>query len=350
MRLMRDAQGGFSDAIVHCQAWSSGVPRPSCTLEDIPTVLNDPHGFLWLELRQPGPDVLSRLQSLFGLHDLAIEDVHLASQRPKLETYSHASGRGESETLFMVVKPLLDSVVTIELGELHVFLEERVIVLLHLGPLGGAFAALERFKRAPARLGRGRANALHAVLDEVVDGYLPCKVRLEERLDDLEEQVVAHKLREQDTLTGLYAYKRELLKLRAAVQPLEEMTRSLGISGAYPELVTKAMRPYFRDVHDHITQLLSELDAQREVQLGLLNLHVALAAHRQGVVVRKLAGWGAILAVPTMVFSLYGMNFEFMPELKWAYGYPFALGLMLMLLTLLGSMGLHRWLKRSGWL
>ncbi|TQV62085.1 MAG: magnesium and cobalt transport protein CorA [Halothiobacillaceae bacterium] len=345
MKLMGDGLRSFGDAVVQCQAWSSGEPRPSCSLDDIPAVLKDPQGFLWLELQQPGPDVVSHLQGLFGLHELAIEDVHLAAQRPKLETYSHASGGGEGETLFMVVKPLLDSSGGVELGELHVFLEERVIVLLHLGQVGSAFAALERFRRAPARLGRGRANALHAVLDEVVDDYLPSRVGLEERLDDLEGQVIDDKLREQETLTSLYAYKRDLMKLRGAAQPLEEMTRSLGVSGAYPEWVTKIMRPYFRDVHDHITHLLSELDAQREAHLGLLNLHIALAAHRQGVVVRKLAGWGAILALPTMVFSLYGMNFEVMPELKWTWGYP-----LVMSLTLLGSVGLHRWLKRSGWL
>jgi len=342
MRLMGDALGDFTDSIVHCQAWSGGVLRAECSPENIPAVLDDPQGFLWLELQQPGPEVLAHLQSLFGLHELAIEDVHLAAQRPKLEIYN--PGAGEAETLFMVVKPVHHVTGPLELGELHVFLEERFIVLLHLGQRGLAFSALERFMRAPARLGRGRANALHAVLDEVVDDYLPRQAALAEQLEQLEEQVIANAQREQDTLTGLYAFKRDLLRLRAATVPLEEIARSLS-GGGHPKLVPSAMRPYFRDVHDHIAQLLAELELLREAQLGLLNLHVALSAHRQGVVVRKLAGWGAILAVPTMVFSLYGMNFEVMPELTWTWGYP-----LVMLLTLLGSAGLHRWLKRSGWL
>jgi magnesium transporter len=105
------------------------------------------------------------------------------------------------------------------------------------------------------------------------------------------------------------------------------------------------MRPYFRDVHDHVMQLLAGLDFLREAQMGVLNLHIALGANRQSIVVRKLAGWGAILAVPTMVFSMYGMNFVNMPELHWVWGYP-----LILVLTLLGSVGLHRWLKRSGWL
>lgn len=342
MRLMGDELGDFSDAIIHCQAWSAGVLRADCRPEDIPSVLEDPQGFLWLELHQPNPKVLARLQALFGLHELAIEDVHLAAQRPKLEIYS--SGAGEAETLFMVVKPVRDVTGDLELGELHVFIEERFIILLHLGQHGRAFTALDRFMRAPARLGRGSANALHAMLDEVVDDYLPPQAALADQLDRLEEQVIANAVREQDPLTGLYAFKRDLLRLRAAMVPLEEITRSLS-GGGHPKLVPPAMRPYFRDVHDHIAQLLSELDFLRESQLGLLNLHVALSAHRQGIVVRKLAGWGAILAVPTMVFSLYGMNFEIMPELHWTWGYP-----LVLVLTLLGSAGLHRWLKRSGWL
>ncbi|MFZ5580598.1 MAG: magnesium and cobalt transport protein CorA [Pseudomonadota bacterium] len=343
MRLMGDALGDFGEAVAHCAAWSGSASCADFSIDRIPDVLADPQGFLWLELEQPAPGVLDILQGVFGLHELAVEDAQLAAQRPKLEFYAPASGE-HPDILFLVLKPVLDRADALDLGELHVFFGTRFAVLLHLGKRGRSFAALDRFRRAPASLGRGRANALHAVLDEVVDDYAPCKLALEARLDTLEEKVISDRLREQDTLTGLYAIKRELLKLRSAAQPLEDVTRSLA-SGGHPELVSSSMRPYFRDVHDHVAQLLSELDALREAQLGLVNLHIALSAHRQGVVVRKLAGWGAILAVPTMVFSLYGMNFEVMPELKWPWGYP-----LVMVLTLAGSVGLHRWLRRSGWL
>lgn len=344
MRLMGDELGGFNEAIVHCQAWSNGKPSERCMPEDIPAVLDDPQGFLWLELQQPSPVVIARLQELFGLHELAIEDVKLAEQRPKLEIYNQDTGALETETLFVVLKPVVTRSGTLELGELHIFLEERFIVLLHLGLCSPSFSAIERFMRAPARLGRGRTNALHAVLDEVVDDYLPWQGVLEERLDALESQVISNRVHEHSVLTDLYTLKREALRLRAATQPLEEVARSLS-SGAHRQLVSKLMRPYFRDVHDHVVQLLAGLDFLRDAQMGVLNLHVALGANRQGIVVRKLAGWGAILAVPTMVFSMYGMNFDNMPELHWVWGYPLTL-----VLTLLGSYGLHRWLRRSGWL
>jgi magnesium transporter len=344
MRLMGDDLGGFNEAIVHFQAWSNGKPSESCMPEDIPAVLNDPQGFLWLELQQPSPEAIARLQALFGLHELAIEDVTLAAQRPKLEIYNQDTGALETETLFVVLNPVVSRSGVLELGELHVFLEERFIVLLHLGQCSPQFSAIERFMHAPLRLGRGRANALHAVLDEVVDDYLPWQRVFEERLDALENQVISDRANEHGVLTDLYTLKREVLRLRMELQPLEEVARSLS-SGVHPQLVSKPMRPYFRDVHDHVMQLLAGLDFLREAQMGVLNLHIALGANRQSIVVRKLAGWGAILAVPTMVFSMYGMNFVNMPELHWVWGYP-----LILVLTLLGSVGLHRWLKRSGWL
>jgi magnesium transporter len=343
---MGDALGGFDDAIVHCVAWSPLGERVECTAAQIPDMLSQPGGFLWLELLQPSPTVLEQVQSLFDVHELAIEDVHLAAQRPKLELYESAVEDAERDSFFMVLTPVVAHGGTQDfaLGELHVFLDKRVILLLHLGRYCRNFNALERFERTPMRLGRDMSSALHAVMDEVVDDYMPWRGVFEEHLDALESQVVSNDTREQKILTDLYALKRSILRLRQALLPVEEMTRSL-TAGMHRKNVSKLMRPYFRDVHDHVVQLLAGLDFLREAQMGVLNLHIALGANRQGIVVRKLAGWGAILAVPTMVFSMYGMNFDNMPELHWEWGYPLTL-----LLTLLGSYGLHRWLKRSGWL
>jgi len=346
VHLMGDALGDFDEAVVHCVAWFPDGSRQECVAAQIPDVLADPQSFLWLELRQPSPLVLERLQSLFGLHELAIEDVHLAEQHPKFEAYEPVTGEYERQNFFMVLTPVVshgDSK-DFALGELHVFLDERVILLLHLGRCSQQFNAMERFKRAPLRLGRGMSNALHAVLDEVVDDYMPWRNVFEERLDALERHVISGQLRETAVLTDLYALKRAILRLHHAAQPMEEMTRSL-IAGAHRQNIPKLMRPYFRDVQDHVVQLLAGLGYLRESQMGVLNLYIALDANRQGVVVRKLAGWGAILAVPTMVFSMYGMNFQNMPELDWSFGYP-----MIMLLTFVGSAALHRWLRRSGWL
>ena len=346
MHLMGDALGDFDDAIVNCVAWSQDGKRVECVAAQISDMLAQPGGFMWLELRQPSPAVLEQVQSLFDVHELAIEDVHLAEQRPKFEAYEPVLGETERESFFMVLTPVVAHSTShdFSMGELHVFLDARVILLLHLGRCARDFGALERFENAPLRLGRGMCNALHAVLDEVVDDYIPWHGAFEDRLDALERQVISDNVREQGVLTELYALKRTILRLRHALLPVEEMTLSL-VTGAHRQSIPKLMRPYFRDVHDHVVQLLAGLEFLRESQIGVLNLHIALGANRQGIVVRKLAGWGAILAVPTMVFSMYGMNFQNMPELDWKFGYP-----LVMLVTLLGSTWLHRWLKRSGWL
>lgn len=346
MLLMGDALGDFDDSIVNCVFWSHDGERVECTAAQIPDVQARANGFLWLELLQPSPPVLEQVQRLFDVHELVIEDVHLAAQRPKLELYESVADDTEHDSFFMVMTPVVahGGEQDFALGELHVFLDRRVILLLHLGTYCRNFNALERFERMPMRLGRDTSSALHAVMDEVVDDYMPWRGVFEEHLDALESQVVSNDLREQKVLTELYALKRSILRLRQALLPVEEMTRSL-TAGVHRKNVSKVMRPYFRDVHDHVAQLLAGLDFLRESQMGVLNLHIALGANRQGIVVRKLAGWGAILAVPTMVFSMYGMNFNNMPELHWVWGYPLTL-----VLTLLGSYGLHRWLKRSGWL
>ncbi|MEW5837316.1 MAG: magnesium and cobalt transport protein CorA [Pseudomonadota bacterium] len=346
MYLMGDSLGDFASAVLHCAAWRQDGSRQECAAEQIPDLLTEEGGFLWLEMRQPSPPVLAQLQALFGVHELAIEDARQADQHIKFEAYEADETQPGAESYFMVLAPAVSAhgARDIAFGELHVFLNRRVILLLHLGHYCPSFAALERFERAPVRLGRGMNNALHAVLDEVVDDYMPWRSFFEERLDHLESQVISGRLKDLSVLTELYALKRGILHLHHAAQPLREISVAL-TSGAHRHGVPKHLRPYFRDVQDHLTQLLSGLDYLREAQLGAMNLSIALEANRQGVVVRKLAGWGAILAVPTMVFSMYGMNFENMPELDWKFGYP-----LVMLVTLAGSVLLHRWLKRSGWL
>ena len=343
---MGDSLNDFAASLLHCAVWRQDGTRTACTVEQIPAWMAEDNCFLWLELRQPSPHVLLELQSLFGVHELAIEDARLADQHIKFETYESDAGQAGGESHFLVLAPAVSAkgVHDLALGELHVFLNKRVILLLHLGRYSQEFAALARFERAPVRLGRGMESALHAVLDEVVDDYMPWSDHFEARLDALEGQVIGGRVRDLAVLTDLYALKRNILHLYHAAQPLREIALSLA-SGAQRHGVPKPLRPYFRDVQDHLNQLLAGLEYLREAQAGVMNLSIALEANRQGVVVRKLAGWGAILAVPTMVFSMYGMNFQNMPELHWGFSYP-----LVMLVTLLGSMILHRWLKRSGWL
>ncbi len=327
------ASGGST--LVCCRYWSDGKARGSCAVEDVPGLLHDAQGFVWLEISSPDHALIERLQGLFGLHELAMEDVLVAEQRPKLESFG--------EVLFLVLKPLLAAGEELAFGEVHAFFSPRFCLLIQHGPMDTRLEALHRFEQLPERLGRGMGAALHSVLDAAVDGYMPLEDRFDERLEELEAQVIAGRMQEMATLAHLHELKRDMLRLSAAARPLEEISRQL--TTLYAELITPPLRPYFRDVHDHLAHLLGSLDTLREEHNGLAHLQLSLAAHQQNVVVRKLAGWGAILAVPTMVFSLYGMNFHYMPELAWPWAYPAVLAL-----TLLGGIGLHRLFKRSGWL
>lgn len=346
MYLIGDSLGDFASSVLHCAAWRRDGVAAACEVQHLPELLADENVFLWLELHQPSPPVLAQLQQLFAVHELAIEDARLADQHIKFEVYDDTPQEDGDEHYFMVLAPAIRSSDPHELhlGELHVFLSKRAILLLHLGAYCPSFTALKRFERAPERLGRGMHTALYAVLDEVVDDYMPWRTRFEVRLDTLEDRIISGKIKDLSVLTDLYALKRAALRLQHVAQPLREITHQL-MSNTRAHGVPKTLRPYYRDVHDHLNQLLAGLDEIREAQMAAMNLSIALEANRQGVVVRKLAGWGAILAVPTMVFSMYGMNFENMPELDWWFGYP-----LVMLITLAGSVWLHRVLKRSGWL
>jgi magnesium transporter len=294
-----------------------------------------PGGFVWIGLHDPTPDEFESLTREFDLHPLAVEDAIHAHQRPKLDVYG--------DMLFLVLKTTryADPEEIVEIGELLVFCgPDYVITVRHgeAGSLAGARAALES---APQRMRCGPTAALHAILDSVVDGYAPAIEGLQNDIDEVEEQLFSE--RRVNLAERMYRLQREVLEFRRAVAPLVDPVDRLA-RGHY-EVVHENIRDYFRDVSDHLIRARDQLDALRDLLSGSLQANLAQVGVRQNEDMRRISAWVAIIAVPTAIAGIYGMNFEHMPELEWEYGYPAVLLLILAICTTL-----YRRFKRAGWL
>jgi magnesium transporter len=285
-------------------------------------------------LHEPSVALLRQIQQELGLHDLAIEDAHRAHQRPKLEEYG--------DSLFVVLRTaqLVDG--KIRFGETHVFVGPRYVVSVRHGASLSYAEVRTRCESRPALLGRGPGFVLYALMDFVVDNYFPIADALEEQLSELEERVFSGRARARTT-HRLYQVKRDLVALKRAVAPLVDVcNRLVRFDLAF---VPEDTRVYFRDVYDHVIRVNETADTLRELLTSALEANLTLVTVQQNEVMKRLAAWAAILAVPTAIAGIYGMNFEFMPELHWRYGYAAVLGVIAVTCG-----ALYARLKRAGWL
>lgn len=301
--------------------------------DDLTEAIALPDCFVWLELNGIDQAVLKKLGTLLDLHELALEDAIAARQRPKIEEYPNGG-------LFLVMRTAMEWNDNVEYGETHVFLGRRYIIIIRHGPGPGYGHALERIKSG--RFTPSPGTALYVVLDHVVDGFRPVTEHLEERYDSYESALLETDIAEQN-LSRLYTLKRQTLQLAQTLEPMADMVQEL--IRMHPEVVEKGLKAYYRDVQDHLARHNRDLYQIREMLSDAMHVSLASLSLKQNESVQKLAGWGAILAVPTLVFSLYGMNFRNMPELDWPWGYPAALAL-----TAAICYGLYRHLKKRGWI
>ena len=322
------------NVVRYCIAYVRGQRLGDIGIGDISKTLQQENTFVWLALHEPGEELLLQMQQQFDLHELAIEDTRVAHQRPKLEQYGNL--------LFIVLKTakLVDE--QVQLGETHMFVGARFFITVRHGPSTTYRSVRERLESTPELLAKGPAMAAYGVLDFIVDSYGPIADAMEQRFEQLETDIFRGGF-DRKTIERLYGMKRELLALRGAAAPVLDITDEL--IRFHNDLVPKELRVYFRDVHDHVTRLTGSTDEIREMLTAAMQVNLALAAVEQNDAVRRLAGWGAILAIPTVVFSLYGMNFRRMPELYWDYGYPAMLGTVVLI-----CVWLYRRLKKFGWL
>ena len=322
--------------IVNCTIYADGCKLPNMTLEDVPALRDRPEVFVWLGLREPDEDLMARVQDLFNLHELAAEDAHHAHQRPKVELYG--------DCLFVALKTVQMNDGKVEFGETHLFVGPRYLVTVRHGASLPYAAVRARCESNPRLLRKGPGFVLYAILDFVVDNYFPILNAVEDAVEDLEERFFKGDF-SQDDISRLYQFKRDLVELRRAAAPLVEVCNYL-LTDVFTNHIPDDIRPYFRDVYDHALRINEAVDAIRETLALALQISLSLGAARQNEATKRLAGWGALLAIPTMVFSIYGMNFKgWFPELEWTYGYPTVMGCVMVACLLL-----YRKLKKSGWL
>ncbi|PLQ01958.1 magnesium and cobalt transport protein CorA [Cupriavidus pauculus] len=321
-------------AIVNCAAYRNGKKLGKVDFADIGQVLTEPGTFVWLGLHEPDLTLLRRVQQAFGLHDLAVEDALDAHQRPKLETYG--------DSVFVVLNTVQLVGEEVVVGETHLFVGPNYVVSVRHGASSTYAPVRERCEEDPHGLANGPGYVLYALMDFVVDHYLPILTRLEDTFEQLEQGIFRDEF-DREAIQRLYHVKHQVLRLRNAVYPVEDMCGQL--IRLHEDLVPKELRAYFRDIEDHCSRIVRSLDVVREMLTTAVQVNLALVTVTQNEVVKRLAGWGAILAVPTVVFSLYGMNFSFMPELKWHYAYPAVIGF-----TVTACGLLWRKLHRAGWI
>ena len=330
--------------LIDCAVYVDGVRQPGTLDPEGAIALARAHGgsaFAWIGLHEPDEDELTSLAQHLDLHPLAVEDAVHAHQRPKIERFD--------DTLFAVFKTVryvaggesAPSAEIVETGEIMVFLGRDFVVTVRHGEHGGLRALRFRLERDTERLAMGPSSVLHAIADRVVDDYLYVTQSLQEDIDAVESAVFATS-RGKDA-ERIYLLKREVLELRRAVTPLSEPMRML--ADRPMRLVHPEIREYFRDVEDHLVRVSEQVSGYDELLTTIVQANLAQVTVAQNEDMRRISAWVAIFAVPTMIAGIYGMNFDHMPELHWRYGYPLVLSL-----TFLLCLGLHRGFRRNGWL
>jgi len=322
-------------SVVNCAVYSQDGTRSDISLDAISDVLAiDDGSFVWVGLYEPAEELLDDLQEEFGLHDLAVEDAHNAHQRPKIESYGNS--------LFIAIHTAQTVDEVIAFGETHLFAGPRYLVTVRHGASRSYAAARTRMEREPELLQHGPGAALYAVLDMVVDDYMPIVDEFNQALNALEQDIFAEDFHKA-TVHRLYDLKRELTRLRMAVAPLQDLVGQLARSRN--AVIGEEIQLYFRDVHDHAVRINEAVDTLREMLTAAVSVNLALVTMSQGEVVKRLGAWAALLAAPTLIASWYGMNFAHMPELagRWSYA---------ILLVGVGAVcvTLYRMFKRARWL
>ncbi|TAN07188.1 MAG: magnesium/cobalt transporter CorA [Rhodanobacteraceae bacterium] len=321
--------------VANCAAYGAdGRKLRDITLDEISDFLALPAGFVWVGLVEPDEPLLEKLQGEFGLHELAIEDAHTAHQRPKIESYG--------DSLFIVAQTAQMTDGNIGFGETHIFLGKRYLLSVRHGASQTYAPARRNCEQAPEHLALGPSYALYSILDFIVDNYMPIVQDFKQELQELEHDVFSDAAN-RDVTRRLYDMQRELLTLKLAAAPLQDILGQL--VRLHPEVIRDEVRPYFRDVQDHVTRVSDAINSMREMLGAAMNVNLSLITVRQNEVVKRLAGWAALLAAPTLLASWYGMNFHDMPELAKPYAYPTIVGI-----TVVVCVTLFIVLKRAKWL
>jgi magnesium transporter len=315
--------------LVTCVAYQNGRKLAEIPIADISEYLQRSGCFVWVAMFEPSPEELDQMAAEFGLHELAVEDARKGHQRPKIEEYG--------DSLFAVLHPAemvksADGADELRIGELAVFVGPNYVLTVRQRTQTGFSAVRARTEREPELLKHGSGFVFYALIDNVVDRYFPVLEELETRLETAEEQMFSSGST-RSRIEELYELKRTLMALKHVVTPLMEAVGKL-YGGRVPQLC-QGTQEYFRDVYDHLARINGTIESIREMLTTAIQVNLALIGISDNEVTKRLAAWGALITIPTLIAGIYGMNFKNMPELEWAHGYPLALGIMFVIDLLL---------------
>jgi magnesium transporter len=322
--------------IVDCAVYEDGRRRDGeLPVDEASEAARDQNAFVWIGLYEPTEEEFESIEREFDLHELAVEDAIHAHQRPKIEKYG--------EMLFVVLKTAryVDPEEVVNVGEILVFVGSDYIITVRHGEASELKEARQALEGDPDLMRHGPGAVLHAIVDRVVDDYFPALAGVEEDIQEVEEEVFSRS--RTNPAERIYKLRREVLEFHRAARSLVEPVDRLA-AGQY-ELIHEDVRTYFRDVYDHLVRVAQQLESYRDLLTGVLEANLAQVTVRQNEDVRKISAIVAILAVPTSIAGIYGMNFEHMPELTWTFGYPLVIGVMIVICS-----GLFVYFKRAGWL
>ena len=320
--------------LINCVAYQDGRKLADIPVEDISNWLKQPGCFVWVALRDASDDELHQMQQEFDLHELAVEDARHGHQRPKMEEYG--------DTVFVVMQLLETEHGEERVGEVAIFVGSNFVLSVRSRNSQNFLGVRERCEHEPEQLRHGAGFVFYALMDAAVDRYFPLLDAIETELDGIEERIFEHGSARLN-IERLYVLKRRATVLRHAVAPLLEVTGKL--HGGRVPAVCATTQEYFRDVHDHLARINSAIDAIRDTIATAIQVNLSMVTIEESETTKRLAAWAAIFAVSTALAGIWGMNFEHMPELKWAYGYPMALALIA------SAGGFLYWrFRRTGWL
>jgi magnesium transporter len=306
--------------LVNCVAYENGEKVADLPLEEIRGYLKGPGSFVWVALKDPAESEFQVLQEKFSLHELAVEDASHGHQRPKMDEYG--------SSLFIVLHVIERSGDELSQGEVAIFVGPGYIVSVRRNAQLGFADVRRRCEQEPELLRHGPAYVLYALMDAVVDRYFPVLEDLAEEAENIEERI----FKGQNTraqIEALYGLRRKLMLLDRATGPLLEVTGKLH-GGRVPPICS-GLHDYFRDVYDHLIRLKQSIENLREMATTVMSVNLSLITINENEVTKRLASYAALVAVPTMIAGVYGMNFDNMPELGWRWGYPLALGSMVII-------------------
>ena len=306
--------------LVNCVAYQDGKKLADVDKHEIHDYLARAGCFVWVALKDASDAEIEEMREQFDLHPLAVEDARHGHQRPKVEEYD--------DLLFVVMQTIEVTGDELKVGEINVFVGPNYVISMRQHAERGFLDVRARAEKEPELLKNGAGYVLYALMDAIVDRYFPVLEAVELELESIEDKLFSTTA-PRSSIETLYYVKQRLTTLKHATLPLMEYAGKL-FGGRVPQ-VCSGLSEYFRDIHDHLVRLNQNIDTARETVNTAIQVSLALITIGENEVTKRLAAYAALVAVPTMVAGVYGMNFELMPELKWAYGYPFALGLMVVI-------------------